>query len=52
MMRLLPIDNCDFPDEWHGPFFENLTNGCIPSGTKLFDVMALDEPTELGGVEK
>ena len=51
MMRLLPNDPCNSPDEWQRPFTQQLTSGCIPSGTSLFDVMALAEPKELGGEE-
>ena len=48
-MRLSPLDPCGFPDEWHGPFTETLTSGCIVPGTKLFSVFAHDDPEELGG---
>ena len=51
-VRLVPNDPCGFPADWHGPFHENLTNGCIPPGTRLFDVHALDKPEALGGEEK
>ena len=51
-MRLSPHDPCGFPDEWHGPFTETLTSGCIVPGTKLFSVFAHDDPEELGGEEK
>ena len=50
MMRLLPHDPCGSGDEYH-VYFEHLPK-CVPAGTKLFDVMALDEPKDLGGVEK
>ena len=50
MMRLLPHDPCQSPDDYH-VYFEHMPK-CIPAGTKLFDVMALDEPKALGGVEK
>ena len=50
MMRLLPRDPCpNTSDDFH-IYYEHLPK-CIPAGTKLFDVMALDEPKELGGVE-
>ena len=51
-MRLAPRDPCGFPDAWHGPYYDTLTSGCIPSGTHLFDVFAHDKPEELGGSEK
>ena len=51
MMRLIPNDPCGYRDEWHGAFFDTLPK-CVPTGTKLFDVLALDEPKEDGGVEK
>ena len=51
-MRLKPHDPCGFPDQWHGPFTDTLTSGCIPSGTLLFSVFAHDEPEGLGGREK
>ena len=51
-MRYVPTDPCKSPDEWHGTYIEEETSGCIPPGTLLFEVMALDEPEALGGVEK
>ena len=48
-MRLVPTDPCGSPDEWHGTYLEEQTSGCIPTGTTLFEVMALDQPW---GVEK
>jgi len=53
MMRLLPNDTCYAPDHYDGNFAEIVARKkCIPAGTVLFDVMALPEPKELGGVEK
>lgn len=49
-VRLLPLDPCKCPDEYHN-YMDHLPK-CIPSGTTLFNVMAMDEPEELGGVEK
>ena len=51
-MRLVPTDPCKSPDEWHGTYLDEQTKGCIPTGTLLWEVMALDEPEALGGVEK
>ena len=51
-VRLIPHDVCNNPTQWHGPFFETLTSGCIEPGILLFDVMAKDNPDELGGIEK
>ena len=51
-VRLIPHDVCNNPNQWHGPFFETLTNGCIQPGSLLFDVLALDNPKELGGIEE
>ena len=54
MMRLLPNDPCKVPDAYNQrtPYWEQMTNGCLKKGYSLFDVMALDQPEELGGVEK
>ena len=51
-VRLIPHDVCNNPNQWHGAFFETLTNGCIQPGSLLFDVLALDNPEELGGIEE
>ena len=51
-VRLVPHDVCNNPTQWHGPFFETLTSGCIEPGILLFDVLAKDNPDELGGIEK
>ena len=51
-MRLEPTDPCSHPNDWHGPFYETLTSGCIEVGTTLFDVYAWDKPEELDGQEK
>merc|ERR1711915_469197 len=40
----------NFPDEYHGPFLNDLTG--IAEGTRLFDVYALDKPVEMNGTEK
>ena len=51
-MRYVPTDPCKSSDDWHGSYLYEQTRGCIPPGTLLFEVMALDEPEALGGVEK
>ena len=51
-MRFIPTDPCKSSDEWYGTYLKEQTKGCIPSGTTLFEVMALNEPKDLGGVEK
>ena len=50
-MRFVPTDPCKSPDKWHGSYLDEQTSGCIPTGTTLFEVMALDEPIALGGSE-
>ena len=54
MMRLVPNDPCNMPDAFDArrPYWEHLTKGCAKEGWKLFDVLALEKPEELGGVEQ
>ena len=44
-----PNDPCNFPDEWHGSYLDNLTNGCVYPGHTLFDLWCMEEPEKLGG---
>lgn len=44
-----PEDPCGFPDEWHGSYLDNLTNGCIPPGTLLFNFWCMEKPEAMGG---
>jgi len=45
-----PTGEFVFPDLYVHPFTEDLTS--IPSGSTLYEVWALDKPSQLGGVEK
>jgi len=49
MLRFRPTGEFMFSDEYVRPFTEDLTS--IPMGSTLYEVWALDQPTELGGVE-
>lgn len=51
MMRLLPRDPCPATQDDFHIYYDHLPK-CVPAGTKLFDVMALADPKELGGVEQ
>ena len=44
-----PNDPCNFPDEWHGSYLDNLTSGCVYPGHNLFDVWCMENPEEMGG---
>eukprot|EP00091_Calanus_sinicus_P018456 TRINITY_DN4220_c0_g1_i2.p1 TRINITY_DN4220_c0_g1~~TRINITY_DN4220_c0_g1_i2.p1 ORF type:complete len:357 (-),score=107.20 TRINITY_DN4220_c0_g1_i2:86-1156(-) len=50
MLTFQPTGEFTFPDNYVRPFTEDLTS--IPSGSTLYKVWALDQPTELGGTEK
>lgn len=50
MLRFHPTGDISFSDEYVRPFTEDLTS--IPKGSTLYEVWALDQPTELGGTEK
>ena len=42
---------CKFGDAWPGGrgYLDQLTNGCIPAGTDLFDFQCMDRPDDMGG---
>jgi len=46
---LQPTGEIDFSDEYVRPFTEELKS--IPADTVLYNILALDQPEELGGVE-
>lgn len=48
-LRFHPTGDISFSDTYVRPFTEDLMS--IPSGSTLYEVWALDKPTELGGVE-
>jgi len=48
-LRFQPTGEIIFPDEYVRPFTEDLVT--IPAGSTLYEVWAMDQPTELGGVE-
>ena len=50
MLRFHPTGEFSFSDEYVRPFTEDLTS--IPKGSTLYEVWALDQPTELGGTEQ
>merc|ERR1712038_1171499 len=50
MLRFHPTGELSFSDEYVRPFTEDLVS--IPKGSLLYEVWALDNPTELGGTEK
>ena len=45
-----PTGEISFPDEYHGLFTDDLVS--IPEGSVLWNVFAMDAPTELGGTEQ
>jgi len=49
MLRFKPTGEISFPDEYVNDWKNDLMS--IPVGTTLYQVFALDEPEELGGVE-
>merc|ERR1712025_1341082 len=50
MLRFHPTGEFMFSEDYVRPFTEDLTS--IPAGSTLYEVWALDNPVELGGVEK
>eukprot|EP00092_Neocalanus_flemingeri_P009099 GFUD01009797.1.p1 GENE.GFUD01009797.1~~GFUD01009797.1.p1 ORF type:complete len:342 (+),score=108.83 GFUD01009797.1:89-1114(+) len=50
MLRFKPTGEFMFSDDYVRPFTEDLTS--IPQGSTLYEVWAMDQPTELGGTEK
>jgi len=48
-LRFQPTGEIDFSDEYVRPFTEDLKS--IPVDTVLYNILALDQPEELGGVE-
>jgi hypothetical protein len=50
-MRLEPTNPCGSTDDFEGSYLTTLTNGCIESGTTLFNVFAYDEPPIFDGRE-
>ena len=44
-----PTGEISFPDEYVRPFTEDLKS--IPSDSILYNILALDQPEEMGGVE-
>jgi len=49
MLRFHPTGDISFSETYVRPFLEDLVT--IPIGSTLYEVWALDQPTELGGVE-
>jgi len=49
-LRFQPTGEFSFSESYTRPFTEDLIS--IPKGSKLYEVWALDQPAELGGVEK
>merc|ERR1712080_290790 len=49
MLRFHPTGELSFADEYHGLFTEDLVS--IDEGSTLYEVWAMDQPTELGGTE-
>merc|ERR1711973_191906 len=49
MLRFKPTGEISFPDEYVNDWKDDLMS--IPAGTTLYQVYALDEPEELGGIE-
>jgi len=49
MLRFKPTGEISFPDEYVNDWKDDLMS--IPVGTTLYQIWALDEPEELGGVE-
>jgi len=49
-LRFAPTGKIAFPDAFHGTFTDDFAT--IPVGETLYEVMAMDQPKELGGVEK
>jgi len=50
MLRFHPTGEFMFSDDYVRPFTEDLTS--IPKGSTLYEVWAMDQPTELGGTEQ
>jgi len=48
-LRFQPTGEIDFSDEYVRPFTDDLKS--IPADTVLYNILALDQPEELGGVE-
>merc|ERR1712158_174281 len=48
-LRFQPTGEISFPDEYVRPFTEDLKS--IPRDSILYDILALDQPEEMGGVE-
>merc|ERR1712130_1091692 len=48
-LRFQPTGEIDFSDEYVRPFTEDLKS--IPADSVLYNILALDQPKELGGVE-
>ena len=49
MFRFKPSGEVSFPDEYVNDWIADLMS--VPVGTTLYNIWALDKPTELGGVE-
>jgi len=49
MLRFHPTGEISFPDEYVNDFLDDLMS--IPKGSTLYEIWALDVPTELGGTE-
>ena len=48
-LRFQPTGEINFSDEYVRPFTEDLKS--IPADTILYNILALDQPEELGGAE-